>query len=327
MGGTCGWPALPLPVLTRLTMLSDAQRRAHQQRADAPKVLCQPIEAVGVPRQLARDGGAARHALRARRLEDLGARVARQCGPAAALPPQRDLYQNQAGSLRPAGAPKISSSARSRLRLPQAPASLGQSAAWAVLAGHTGLVFDIEADLEHQYVGRRLVAVTVTAAAAAFVAVIVTAADETERLVAVQVRPEQHCVQPHLGGRGWVVNAAGIGDFGRTSRPHRSLPVGPEQSRGGFRVRSAARSPEAQPREASVVGCGTAKAALSTCRTTPKTPADAAAKSDSPASMSVSPPAEVDVRGPLALLLLYSAPTAASRSSPKPQPVSPMRTE
>ena len=99
MGGTCGWPALPLPVLTRLTMLSDAQRRAHQQRADAPKVLCQPIEAVGVPRQLARDGGAACHALRARRLQDLGARVARQCGPAAALPPQRDLCRKQACSV------------------------------------------------------------------------------------------------------------------------------------------------------------------------------------------------------------------------------------
>ena len=63
------------------------------------------------------------------------------------------------------------------------------------------------------------------------------------------------------------------------------------------------------------------------CPRAPKTPADAAAKSDSPASMSVSPPAEADARGPLLLLLLYSAPTAANRSSLKPQPVSPMRTE
>ena len=92
-------------------------------------------------------------------------------------------------------------------------------------------------------------------------------------------------------------------------------------------MRSTAGGLESQPLEASVVSCGTAKAALSTCRPTPKTPADAAAKSDSPASMSVSPPAEADARGPLALLLLYSAPTAANRSSPKPQPVSPIRTE
>ena len=123
-------------VLTRLTMLSDAQRRAHQQRADASKVLRQPIEAVSVPRQLARDCGAARHALRARRLEDLGARVARQCGPGAALPPQRDLCRNQAGSafgqlalrrLRPA--PDRAS------RLSQAPASLSQPRPISHLAG------------------------------------------------------------------------------------------------------------------------------------------------------------------------------------------------
>ena len=35
--------------------------------------------------------------------------------------------------------------ARSCLRLLQAPASLGQSAAWSVLAGHSGLSFDIGA--------------------------------------------------------------------------------------------------------------------------------------------------------------------------------------
>ena len=44
---------------------------------------------------------------------------------------------------RPAGSPEASLCARARLRLPQAPASLGQSAAWAALAGPTGLVFHI----------------------------------------------------------------------------------------------------------------------------------------------------------------------------------------
>jgi len=61
------------------------------------------------------------------------------------------------------------------------------------------------------------------------------------------------------------VNAAGNGDFGRASRPHRSLPVGLGRFSGGFRVRSAARSLEGQSMEASVVSCGTAKAALSAC--------------------------------------------------------------
>ena len=50
---------------------------------------------------------------------------------------------------RPAGAPEASFSARSRLRLPQAPASLGQATAWvalaarAALAGHVGLGLDL----------------------------------------------------------------------------------------------------------------------------------------------------------------------------------------
>ena len=44
--------------------------------------------------------------------------------------------------LRPAGSPEASLSAGSHLRLLQAPASLGQSAARAALAGHTGLGFD-----------------------------------------------------------------------------------------------------------------------------------------------------------------------------------------
>ena len=44
---------------------------------------------------------------------------------------------------RPAGSPEAPSSARSCLRLPRASASLGQSAAWAALAGHIGLVFHI----------------------------------------------------------------------------------------------------------------------------------------------------------------------------------------
>eukprot|EP00964_Phaeocystis_antarctica_P160581 scaffold132300_cov60-Phaeocystis_antarctica.AAC.1 len=41
-------------------------------------------------------------------------------------------------SLRPAGPPEASFSAISCLRLPQASASLGQSAAWAALAGYIG---------------------------------------------------------------------------------------------------------------------------------------------------------------------------------------------
>ena len=44
---------------------------------------------------------------------------------------------------RPAGSPEAPFSARSCLRLPRASASLGQSAAWAALAGHIGLVFNI----------------------------------------------------------------------------------------------------------------------------------------------------------------------------------------
>ena len=42
-------------------------------------------------------------------------------------------------SLRPAGSREASLSPRSCLRLPQVPASLGRSAAWAALAGHVGL--------------------------------------------------------------------------------------------------------------------------------------------------------------------------------------------
>eukprot|EP00964_Phaeocystis_antarctica_P037226 scaffold21268_cov60-Phaeocystis_antarctica.AAC.1 len=48
---------------------------------------------------------------------------------------------------RPAGSPEAPSSARSCLRLPRASASLGQSAAWAALAGHIGLVFHIGATI------------------------------------------------------------------------------------------------------------------------------------------------------------------------------------
>ena len=44
---------------------------------------------------------------------------------------------------RPAGSPEAPFSARSCLRLPRASASLGQSAAWAALAGHIGHVFHI----------------------------------------------------------------------------------------------------------------------------------------------------------------------------------------
>ena len=45
-------------------------------------------------------------------------------------------------SLPPAGAPQAPLSARPCLGLPQASASLGQSAAWAALAGHIGRAFD-----------------------------------------------------------------------------------------------------------------------------------------------------------------------------------------
>eukprot|EP00964_Phaeocystis_antarctica_P052648 scaffold30844_cov37-Phaeocystis_antarctica.AAC.1 len=44
-------------------------------------------------------------------------------------------------SLWPAGSPEASLSARPRLRLPRAPASLGQSAAWSALAGRIGPCF------------------------------------------------------------------------------------------------------------------------------------------------------------------------------------------
>eukprot|EP00964_Phaeocystis_antarctica_P040216 scaffold22994_cov63-Phaeocystis_antarctica.AAC.5 len=46
---------------------------------------------------------------------------------------------------RSAGSPEASFSARSCSRLPQASASVGQSASWAALAGQTGLVFDLGA--------------------------------------------------------------------------------------------------------------------------------------------------------------------------------------
>eukprot|EP00964_Phaeocystis_antarctica_P134267 scaffold98531_cov69-Phaeocystis_antarctica.AAC.1 len=46
---------------------------------------------------------------------------------------------------RPAGSPEAPFSTRSCLRLPRTSASLGQSAAWAALAGHIGLVFHIAA--------------------------------------------------------------------------------------------------------------------------------------------------------------------------------------
>eukprot|EP00964_Phaeocystis_antarctica_P025385 scaffold14265_cov58-Phaeocystis_antarctica.AAC.4 len=54
------------------------------------------------------------------------------------------LCGNQGGLRpRPAGSPEAPFSARPCLRLPRASASLGQSAAWAALAGHIGLVFHI----------------------------------------------------------------------------------------------------------------------------------------------------------------------------------------
>ena len=52
--------------------------------------------------------------------------------------------------LRPAGSPEASLSARSCSRLPRASASLGQSAAWAALAGNTGIVLHM---VPHRAVG------------------------------------------------------------------------------------------------------------------------------------------------------------------------------
>ena len=51
-------------------------------------------------------------------------------------------------SLRPASSPETLRAARVRARLPQAPASLGQSARWSALAGQTGLGFDMGEDHE-----------------------------------------------------------------------------------------------------------------------------------------------------------------------------------
>ena len=44
--------------------------------------------------------------------------------------------------LRPAGSPEAPVSTKACLRLPQAPASLGQPATWAALTGHVGRVLD-----------------------------------------------------------------------------------------------------------------------------------------------------------------------------------------
>ena len=49
---------------------------------------------------------------------------------------------------RPAGSSEAAFRVRSCLRLPQASVSLGQSAGWAALAGHTGLGFDIALTVE-----------------------------------------------------------------------------------------------------------------------------------------------------------------------------------
>ena len=58
------------------------------------------------------------------------------------------------GPPRPAGSPEAPCSTRSCLRLPQAPTSLGLSAAWAVLAGHVRRALDT--GREHSNVSRRL---------------------------------------------------------------------------------------------------------------------------------------------------------------------------
>ena len=56
---------------------------------------------------------------------------------------------------RPAGSPEPPYYARSCSRLPRASASLGQSAAWAALAGLSGLVLDIELS-EHSHASAAL---------------------------------------------------------------------------------------------------------------------------------------------------------------------------
>ena len=57
-----------------------------------------------------------------------------------------------------------------------------------------------------------------------------------------------------------------VGDLGRASRPHRSPLLGPGQLGGSPRVRSAATFLESRRQEAGVTSCGTAKTALSPCR-------------------------------------------------------------
>ena len=59
--------------------------------------------------------------------------------------PHETLRRKQAGSALASWGGAAALSVRSCPRLPQAPAHLGQSAAWVALAGHTGLGIDIAA--------------------------------------------------------------------------------------------------------------------------------------------------------------------------------------
>ena len=67
-------------------------------------------------------------------------------------------------------------------------------------------------------------------------------------------------------GRGLAgQNAAESATFGRASRPHRSLPLGPARLSGSSQACSVARSLETQPQPAKAASCGTARTTVSPC--------------------------------------------------------------
>eukprot|EP00964_Phaeocystis_antarctica_P049526 scaffold28730_cov70-Phaeocystis_antarctica.AAC.3 len=70
----------------------------------------------------------------------------------------------------------------------------------------------------------------------------------------------RHCVA-HRNLPAWEFEGDGIGDFGRASRPHRSLPLGPERLGDASRMRGAAKRLGGAPNEAGVVSCGASRTA------------------------------------------------------------------
>ena len=67
-------------------------------------------------------------------------------------------------------------------------------------------------------------------------------------------------------GRGLAgQNAAESATFGRASRPHRSLPLGPTKLSDLSQARSVAKSLETQPQRAKAGSCGTARTTVSPC--------------------------------------------------------------